>query len=159
MFSKIAIKFDEIFTADLTLCSKCQIDGKDFFNFCVLFRKVELYCDWSLKHHQVPRGAFSIFLEFSSIHLFTKYDYIVCIFYFWLLTVGPFTIILKLSFLQIFVQLSFHALGLSLFLSDLEVYFNVFTVRSNKIRKTQNEYLPEQISVSNCKFNANFFLL
>ena len=27
MFSKKATKTDEIFTVDLTLCSKCQIDG------------------------------------------------------------------------------------------------------------------------------------
>ena len=28
---------------DLTLCSKCQIDGEDFINFCCLLRKHELY--------------------------------------------------------------------------------------------------------------------
>ena len=33
MFSKKATKIDEIFTADLTLCSKCQIDGEDFVIF------------------------------------------------------------------------------------------------------------------------------
>ena len=33
MFSKKATKFDKIFTDDLTLCSKCQIDGEDFVNF------------------------------------------------------------------------------------------------------------------------------
>ena len=43
MFSKKASKIDKIFTVDLTLCSKCQIDGTDFFNFCVLLRKHELY--------------------------------------------------------------------------------------------------------------------
>ena len=43
MFSKKATKFDEIFTVDLTLCSKCQIDGEDFVNFCGLLRKYELY--------------------------------------------------------------------------------------------------------------------
>ena len=44
MFSKNATKIDEIFTVDLTLCSKCQIDGedKDFVNFCGLLRKHEL---------------------------------------------------------------------------------------------------------------------
>ena len=36
MFSKKAIKIDEIFTAHLTLCSNCQIDGEDFINFCGL---------------------------------------------------------------------------------------------------------------------------
>ena len=43
MFSKKAAKIDEIFTVELTLCSKCQIDGEDFVNFCGLLRKHELY--------------------------------------------------------------------------------------------------------------------
>ena len=43
MFSEKATKIDEIFTVDLTLCSKCQIDGEDFVNFCSLLRKHELY--------------------------------------------------------------------------------------------------------------------
>ena len=43
MFSKKATKIDEIFTNDLTLCSKCQINGEDFVNFCGLLRKHELY--------------------------------------------------------------------------------------------------------------------
>ena len=44
MFSKKATKIDEIFTVDLTLCSKCQIDSEDFVNnFCGLLRKHELY--------------------------------------------------------------------------------------------------------------------
>ena len=42
MFSKKATKIDEIFTVDLTLCSKCQINGEDFVNFCGLLRKHEL---------------------------------------------------------------------------------------------------------------------
>ena len=45
MFSKKATKIEEIFTAYLTLCSNCQIDGEDFVNFCGLLRKHELY--WS----------------------------------------------------------------------------------------------------------------
>ena len=40
MFSKKATKIEEIFTVDLTVCSKCQIDGEDFVKFC---RKHELY--------------------------------------------------------------------------------------------------------------------
>ena len=43
MFSKKATKIDEIFTVDLTLCSKRQIDGEAFVNFCGLHRKCELY--------------------------------------------------------------------------------------------------------------------
>ena len=42
MFSKKAIKIDEIFTVDLTLCSKRQIDVEDFVNFRDLLRKYEL---------------------------------------------------------------------------------------------------------------------
>ena len=42
MFSNKATKIDEIFTFNLTLCSKCQIDGEIFFNFCGLLRKHEL---------------------------------------------------------------------------------------------------------------------
>jgi hypothetical protein len=45
MFSKKATKIDEIFIFDLilSLCSKCQIDGGYFDNFCGLLRKHELY--------------------------------------------------------------------------------------------------------------------
>ena len=43
LFSKKATKIDKIFTVDLTLFSKCQIDGEDFVNFFGLLRKHELY--------------------------------------------------------------------------------------------------------------------
>ena len=43
MFSKKATKIDEIFTVDLTLCSKYQINGEDFVDFFGLLRKHELY--------------------------------------------------------------------------------------------------------------------
>ena len=43
MFSKKATKNDEIFTVDLTLCSKCQINGEDFINFRGFLKKYELY--------------------------------------------------------------------------------------------------------------------
>ena len=42
VFSKKATKIDEIFTVDLTVCSKCQIDGEDFVKFCGLLRKHKL---------------------------------------------------------------------------------------------------------------------
>ena len=42
MLSKKATKLDEIFTVDLTLCSKRQINGEDFINFCGLLGKHEL---------------------------------------------------------------------------------------------------------------------
>ena len=46
MLSKKATKIDEIFTVDLTLCSKCQIDSEDFVNFCGLLRKHENCLDF-----------------------------------------------------------------------------------------------------------------
>ena len=44
MFAKKATKIDEIFTVDLKLCSKCQIDGEDFINFYGLHRKHYFKC-------------------------------------------------------------------------------------------------------------------
>ena len=43
MFSNQATKIDKIFTDDLTLCSKREINGEDFIDFCGLLRKHELY--------------------------------------------------------------------------------------------------------------------
>ena len=43
MFSKKATKIVKIFTVELPLFSKCQIDGKDYINFCGLLRIHELY--------------------------------------------------------------------------------------------------------------------
>ena len=43
MFSKKATKIDEIFTINLTVCSKCQIEGEDFVKYCGLLGKHELY--------------------------------------------------------------------------------------------------------------------
>ena len=42
VLSKKATKIEEIFTVDLTVCSKCQIDGEEFVKFCGLLRKQEL---------------------------------------------------------------------------------------------------------------------
>ena len=42
MVSKKATKIDEIFTVDLTICSKCQIVGENFVKFFGLLRKHEL---------------------------------------------------------------------------------------------------------------------
>ena len=39
MFSKKATKIYKIFTIDLNLCRKYQIDGEDFVNVCGLLRK------------------------------------------------------------------------------------------------------------------------
>ena len=43
MLPKKATKINEIFTVNLTLCSKCQIDSEDFVKYCGLLRKHELY--------------------------------------------------------------------------------------------------------------------
>ena len=43
MFFKKATKIEEIFTVDLTVCSKCQIDGEEYVKLCGLLRKHELY--------------------------------------------------------------------------------------------------------------------
>ena len=53
MFSKKATKFDEIFTVDLTLCSKRQIDSEDFVNFCGLLRKRELYIKFFMLYEKL----------------------------------------------------------------------------------------------------------
>ena len=42
MFSKKATKIDKIFNVDLTLTTKCQINGEDFVQFCGLLRKHKL---------------------------------------------------------------------------------------------------------------------
>ena len=38
MFSKKATKIDVVFIIDLTLCSKCQIDGEDLENMNIKSR-------------------------------------------------------------------------------------------------------------------------
>ena len=42
VFSKKATKIDKVFIVDLTVCSKCQIDGENLVKFCDLLRKHEL---------------------------------------------------------------------------------------------------------------------
>ena len=42
ILSKKATKIDKIIIVDLTLCSKCQIEGEDFVNFSGLLRKSQL---------------------------------------------------------------------------------------------------------------------
>ena len=56
MFSKRATKIDKIFTVDLTLCSKGQIDGEDFLNFHGLLRKYGVY---QYKSWTQEAGAFT----------------------------------------------------------------------------------------------------
>ena len=47
MFFRRAIKIDNIFTVDLMLYSKRQINGEDFVNFRGLLRKYELYTKYT----------------------------------------------------------------------------------------------------------------
>ena len=49
VFSRKATKVDEIFTVDLTVRIKCQIDGEDFVKFCGPLRKHELYLSMYLQ--------------------------------------------------------------------------------------------------------------
>ena len=58
ILSKKAAKIDEIFAVDLTLCSKCQIDGEDLVNFCGLLRK-------HTKQVKTERNFFSNFVAVS----------------------------------------------------------------------------------------------
>ena len=64
LFSKKGTKIDEIFTVGLTLCSKCQIDGKDFREFLCRSQKT-----WTLK-----KLDFDTFKDLSSFILLTKYN-------------------------------------------------------------------------------------
>ena len=58
MFSKNATKIDKIFIVDLTLCSKYQIYGEDFVNFCGLLRKHKLYM-----YRKESTGYFQVFIK------------------------------------------------------------------------------------------------
>ena len=57
MFSKKTTKINEIFTIDLTLCSKCQINGEDFVDFCGLLRKHELYQQRKSRYNEAAHLA------------------------------------------------------------------------------------------------------
>ena len=67
MFSKKAAEFDKIFTADLTLCSICQIVGEDFVKFWGLLRKHELY--QPILIHSIPTVCITHFFKCMAIHL------------------------------------------------------------------------------------------
>ena len=71
MFSKKATKFDKIFATDLTLCSKCQIDGEDFVNFCGLLGKYKLYKYISKEKfsHQKKMSAYKHLFESQYFHV------------------------------------------------------------------------------------------
>ena len=43
ILSKKATNIDEIFTDNLTICSKCLIEGENFLSLCGLLRKHKLY--------------------------------------------------------------------------------------------------------------------
>ena len=80
MFSKKATKIDEIFTVDLMLCSKRQIDSEDFVNFHGLLRKYELYN----KNGETGRTQcsktfkFSLELDFGNIWAIRPQTEVLC---------------------------------------------------------------------------------
>ena len=57
MFSNEATKIDEIFTFNLTLCSKCQNYGEDFFNFRGLLENVNFKLRYQLLKNTVTGTA------------------------------------------------------------------------------------------------------
>ena len=64
MFSKKATKVEKIFILDLTLCSKCQIDGEDFVNFCGLLRKLKkMPCAWFFLKSFLSLSFFSTYVK------------------------------------------------------------------------------------------------
>ena len=61
MFSKKAVKFEEIFTVDLTVCSNCQMDGEDFVIFFAFLENMNF--TW-LRHRIVfTLGIFSFAVQ------------------------------------------------------------------------------------------------
>ena len=73
MFSKKATKIGKIFTVDLTLCSKCQIDGEDLVNFCGLLRKYELHLYVSYLYNSCEIFKYIITFSFFSFSLRLKF--------------------------------------------------------------------------------------
>ena len=68
MFFKKATKIDEIFTIDLTICSKRQIDSEDFVNFCGLLRKYELYCQVLSSRLQRPGEEIAFTVTMTTLY-------------------------------------------------------------------------------------------
>ena len=52
MYSKKATKIDEIFTVDLTLCSKCQIDSEDFVDFVAFLENTNFIYNFGRYMHK-----------------------------------------------------------------------------------------------------------
>ena len=74
MFYKKATKIDEIFTVDLTLCSKRQIDGEDFVNFRGLLRKYELYLQMPVANSCFINKSLAFFAKLPEIDSLTGYE-------------------------------------------------------------------------------------
>ena len=78
MFYKKARKIEEIFTVDLTVYNECQIDGEDFFKFCGLLRKHELYLKVDMRQRKILEKLCHCKLEYlqqnkqSALILFAK---------------------------------------------------------------------------------------
>ena len=63
MFSKKATKIDELFTVDLTLCSKCQIDGKISSIFMAFLENTNFKPDFFVRfmeEFRIPKSPFEI---------------------------------------------------------------------------------------------------
>ena len=64
VLSKKATKINEIFTIDLTLCSKCQIVGEDFVIFVAFLENMNFKKNAiSLIAHPISKGLFLDFLK------------------------------------------------------------------------------------------------
>ena len=73
MFSKKATKIDEIFTIDLTLCSKCQIYGEDFVNFRGLLRRHELYTKKPILNSDYIQTGLQTYLTINNLGFISSY--------------------------------------------------------------------------------------
>ena len=69
MFSMKATKSEEIFIVDLTVCSKCQINGEDFVKFCGLLRKQNFKNLLPIDVHKISLGNFSSKIEMPKLGL------------------------------------------------------------------------------------------
>ena len=65
-----SLKIGEIFTVDLTSCSKCQIDGEDFVKFYGLLRKHELYLRVASEHSVLTNETSNLSLQVTLSHIF-----------------------------------------------------------------------------------------
>ena len=78
MFSKKATEIDEIFTVDLTLCSKCQIDGEYFLENTSFINPQMVSCLNIVKcEHQMP--SLKSILNVLTVHSLTLIFVVICV--------------------------------------------------------------------------------